>query len=155
MFICNCASGYRGFYCEKSRNPFIDYLYFKEFYHVKNFQADPCDFLTTSCNTKKNSNQNGAIIGGVVGGFFLLLLLIAVAAIIFFIFYKRKITNNAIKKSFSAPAQPPPRFLNLDYPKEENFELSPTNLNYIDVEVKNDVKESYLGDFRKSINLYA
>jgi hypothetical protein len=83
------------------------------------------------------------------------LLLIAVAAIVFFIFYKRKITNNSIKKSFSAPVQPPPRFLNLDYPKEEKYELSPTNLNYIDIEVKNDGKESYLSDFRKSINFYA
>ena len=113
--------------------------------------------MTTTCskNNQSSSNQNGTIIGCVLGGFFLLVFFIAVAIIVFFIFHKTKTTNDAIKKSFSAPAHPPPRYLNTADSKEEAFEMTPTSINYIDIEVKNDVKESYLGDFRKSVNLYA
>jgi hypothetical protein len=79
-----------------------------------------------------------------VGGFFLLLFFLAVAAVVFFILHKSKTTNNAIKKSLSVPTHAPPRFSNIaDYPNNA-LELNTTSLNYVDIELNKDVKDSYM-----------
>ena len=114
------------------------------------FLAEPCDFLSNSCSNASNTSTNsqnssskGEIIGGVVGGFFLLLFFLAVAAIVFFILHKSKTTNNAIKKSLSVPTHAPPRFSNIADAKDV-LELNTTSLNYVDIEVNKDVKDSYM-----------